>query len=80
VVLLVLTVAAIASGALAREKQTVRTGVNACLDFCERKNSTDASRNKCAMKCNAYWFCNGSDSSDPYYVEQCKHFKEVLQQ
>lgn len=64
----------------AREKSTVKAGANACMDWCDKKNSTDAAKNKCYVKCGAYWFCNGSDASDPFYVAACKQYQQIQQQ
>ena len=73
-------IAAALVSAEAREKQTVKVGGNACMDFCDKKNASDAGRNKCYGQCGAYWFCNGSDASDPFFVEQCKRYRGLSQQ
>lgn len=66
-VLGLLVLAGASSAALAKEKQTVKAGMGACKQWCD-KNRTGIQRTECYKGCERYWACNGSDST----VALCK--------
>jgi hypothetical protein len=53
----------VSTSTLAKERQTVNDGWNACVKWCDDHNKTDNSRSTCYKNCEKYWKCNGSDST-----------------
>lgn len=56
---------------LAKEKKSIIEGQKACRAWCDAHNKTENSQGKCYLKCDVYWACNGSDSTE----ETCRDTK-----
>jgi PAN domain len=76
--LAIATLALAAAGhiALAKERKSMLQGVTECKAWCDKRHATPSSGiQTCYRKCEAYWMCYGSDSTE----ESCKDGRALLE-